>query len=327
MSSPAARTAAVEPLGRLGEPLRVAFAGAPIWTGGCVPPDARDDITPKCFTMAAPVDVRPMLDAITGFDPHATVIFDPSAFPEEALRRLPGVTLGVLVAGVPDTPRAGALETLDRLVSFAPALTGTSVGGNEIWRAIPPPVSDTLFSEVRPLHHAPRPMSVGASTAHRESMLTPAKHHHDLLQVLHGVSGEALRELLDECDVGVFIAREPGGGFGLQIGIHLASGHLLLADELTPAHGLERNIDYLHVGSPDQLVWVLDRLGRFPEMYQRVRVRGRLKAEQYRASRLFGRLVGDLLRDVAAFGSPRREVALGPIASALYLTDQRSPSG
>jgi hypothetical protein len=47
---------------------------------------------------------------------------------------------------------------------------------------------------------------------------------------------------------------------------------------------------------------VLDRLGRFPEMHARVRVRGRLKAEQYRASRLFGRLMHDLRRDVAAFG-------------------------
>jgi hypothetical protein len=37
-------------------------------------------------------------------------------------------------------------------------------------------------------------------------------------------------------------------------------------------------------------------------MHQRVRVRGRLKAEQYRSSRLFARVAGDLLADVAAFG-------------------------
>jgi hypothetical protein len=68
---------------------------------------------------------------------------------------------------------------------------------------------------------------------------------------------------------------------------------------------LERDIDYLHVDSPEGLAWTLDRLGRFPEMYQRIRVRGRLKAEQYRASRLFRRIAHDLLADVNAFGSSR----------------------
>jgi hypothetical protein len=36
-----------------------------------------------------------------------------------------------------------------------------------------------------------------------------------------------------------------------------------------------------------------------------VRVRGRRKAEQFRASRVYPRLVADLLADVRAFGSPR----------------------
>jgi hypothetical protein len=133
-------------------------------------------------------------------------------------------------------------------------------------------------------------------------MLIPVKHRHDLLQVVHGVSGEALRELLCEYDVGVYVPPEPGGGFGSQVGMHLAAGHLLLAEALTPAHGLERNIDFLQVDSADGFVWVLDRLHRFPEMHQRIRVRGRLKAEQYRASRLFKRLTHDLLTDVSAFG-------------------------
>ena len=84
--------------------------------------------------------------------------------------------------------------------------------------------------------------------------------------------------------------------------MHLAAGQLLLAETLDPAHGLERNIDYLHIDSPEGLARPLDRLGRFPEMHHRIRVRGRLKAEQYRASRLFGRVLTDLLADVAAFG-------------------------
>jgi hypothetical protein len=36
-----------------------------------------------------------------------------------------------------------------------------------------------------------------------------------------------------------------------------------------------------------------------------VRVRGRLKAEGFRASRVYPRLVADLLADIDAFGSSR----------------------
>jgi hypothetical protein len=305
MSASAARSAVADPLRALGEALRVAFLGAPVWLEGCAPTQAVHDLTPSRFTIDGTVDLERTIDAVAGFRPHVTVIFDPAFMPGEARRHAPGVTLGVLVNGLPEPAVARSLEGIDRLVSFLPALTGAPVGRSEIWRAIPPPVSDMLFGDVRSLRRAPRAMSIGRSSAHREAMLMPAKHHHDLLQVIHGVSGEPLHELLSECDVGVFVAAEPGGGFGAQVGMHLAAGHLLLAEELAPAHGLERNIDYLQVDSPDGLVWVLDRMTRFPEMYQRLRCRGRMKAKQYRASRLFRRLAHDLLLDVRAFGSAR----------------------
>jgi hypothetical protein len=303
MSSPAVRSATADPLRPAAEPLRVAFLGPGVWLDGCCPPEPTRGLVPVRFKTSGTGDSEHTPAAVDAFRPHVSVIFDPPSVPVDALRALPGVTLGVLVAGAPEGQAARAVDGLDRLVSFDPALTGRHVGAREIWRAIPPPVSDGLYGEVRPLHHAPRAMSIGRSSEHREAMLMPAKHHHDLLQVIHGVSGEPLGELLSEYDAGVFVAPEPGGGFGHQVGVHLAAGHLLLSEHLTPAHGLERNIDYLQVESPDGLVWVLDRLGRFPEMHHRVRVRGRLKAEQYRASRLFSRLAHDLLLDVAAFGA------------------------
>ncbi len=236
--------------------------------------------------------------------PHVCVAFDPGALAPAVAGELPGTTLGILVdGGSSATPET--VGAMDRLISFDPALTGTQVGSKDLWRAVPPPVSDILFSDPRRPHHAPRAVSIGRESAHREAMLTPAKHHQDMLQLIHGVSGAELAGVLSGYDVGIYVPRESGGGFGQQVGLHLASGHLLLSEHLAPAHGLERGIDFLQVDSADGLLWTLQRLGRFPEMYHRIRVRGRLKAEQYRASRMFARLVGDLLADVAAFGSPQ----------------------
>jgi hypothetical protein len=291
----------------------VAFIGTEALLDGCAPSAPghglvyeRFAVSPGADAVSPGGDAQGALCGLRSFESHVTVVLDPPAFSARLLESLAGVTLGVLTDGLPDGEGARAAATLDRLVGFDPALTGTAVGGTEVWRAIPPPVSDALFATVRPLHGAPRAMSIGRSTPHREAMLTPAKHHHDLLQVLHGVNGAPLAELLREYDAGVYVGRTWGGSFGWQAAVHLAAGHLLLAEPLAPAHGLECDIDYLRVDSPEGLLATLDRLARFPEMSWRLRVRGRRKAELFRASMLFPRVAHDLLLDVAAFGSARK---------------------
>ena len=302
MSTQAVAEAATSQERNGAEALRVAFVGPPVWLDNCCPAGAGRGLVPRRVPVDDPGAPGDPLSAAREFRPHVTVVLDPVSLSDGMLAALPGLTLGVLVSGPPDQERAAALAGLDRIVSFRPSLSGSAIGERRIWRAIPPPVSDLLYSDVRELRGRPRAIAVGRSTPHREEVLMPVKHHHDLLQLIHGVSGDRLVELLGEYDVGVYVSPEPGGGFGHQVGMHLAAGQLLLAGTLVPSHGLERNIDYIQVDSSGALVWVLDRLERFPEMYQRIRVRGRLKAEQYRASRLFARLIGDLLLDIAAFG-------------------------
>jgi hypothetical protein len=246
------------------------------------------------------------------------VVFDPCSLGPGCVGELPGVTLGFLVGESdptrePDSGEKAArgervaawratLPLLARAVTFDPALSGSSIEGKEVWRAVPASVSDLYYLPVRRLSGPPRAMSIGRSTRYREHRLLACKHHHDLLQVIHGVSGAPLLELLAAHDVGVHVPARAGGGYAHQVGIHLAAGQLLFSEELVPAHGLEVDIDFLQFDSPEGLVWSLERMASFPEMYQRVCVRGRMKAEQYRASRMFARLVHDLLADVAAFG-------------------------
>jgi hypothetical protein len=303
MSVPVARSAPKEQRDADAGVRRVAFVGARDWLDGCAPAAQVHGLSTECFFSAELGESDVKDTPLAAFRPQATVVFDPQSVRIGGDLSLLGVTLGVLSPDAQASGDAGALSLLDRLVTFDPALSGERVGGVSVWRAIPPPVSDSLYADVRPLHAAPTAMAVGESTEHREAMLMPAKHHYDVLQLIHGVSGPTLVELLSEYDLGVFIAREPGGGFGHEALIHLAAGQLLIADAGKPSYGLERNIDYLHVSSPDELVWFLERLDRFPEMYQRIRIRGRLKAEQYRASRVFKRLIFDLLLDTRAFGT------------------------
>ena len=306
MSVPAAPSVAPPPAPGGSRQLRVAFLGAPAWLRNCAPALAANGLAPVAVELGMGGEGLERVAAdVRAARADVTVVFDPARVPADFLRELPGTTLGLHPRSTIDGSLATVAGSLDRVACFFPATTGARAGETTLWRAIPPPVSDAVYADVRRPRTAMRAMTIGRSSEHRERLLLPAKHHHDLLQVVHGLSGETLIELLREYDVGVYVASEPGGAFGAQIGLHLAAGQLLLAEAPAPAHGLERNIDYLHFDSPNALVWTLERLGRFPEMYHRIRVRGRLKAEQYRASRVFARIAHDLLADVRAFGSPR----------------------
>lgn len=305
-AAPGAAPAATRPGSRQ---LRVAFVGESVWLDGCAPTLAANGIDPHRIELGRGMDLACLPADVRFTRADLTVIFEPARVPAEVLSELPGHTLGLHVDATLDPELESVAGSLDRVACLHPSLSGEQVGETTIWRAIPHPVNDTVYADVRRPRTAMQAMTVGRATDHRERMLLKAKHHHDLLQVVHGLSGEGLIELLHEYDVGVYVSPRPGGAFAAQIGMHLAAGQLLLTEAPTPAHGLERNIDYLHFDSADGLVWTLDRLQRFPEMHHRIRVRGRLKAEQYRASRLFARIAHDLIADVRAFGSPRGDIA------------------
>jgi hypothetical protein len=305
MSIPAAPSVAPSATRPGSRPLRVAFVGDAVSLDGCAPALDTSGLTSCRIELAMGMDSACVAADVRSVSADATVVFDPARLPAAVLRELPGTTLGLHPRAAIDADIEAVAGSLDRVASFFPSLTGERAGETTIWRAIPPPVSDAIYADVRRPRTAMHAMTIGRSTDLRERVLLQAKHHHDLLQVVHGLSGEPLIELLREYDIGVYVAPWPGGAFGAQIGLHLAAGQLLLTHAPTPAHGLERNIDYLHFDSADGLVWTLDRLQRFPEMYHRIRVRGRLKAENFRASRVLARLAHDLLADVQAFGSPR----------------------
>ena len=79
----------------------------------------------------------------------------------------------------------------------------------------------------------------------------------------------------------------------------------MISEPLSPTHGLEHDIAYVPIGTPDGLAHAIERVHRFPGLWHPVRVRGRQKAEGFRASHVWPRLVDDLLADLAAFGTPR----------------------
>ena len=296
-------------------PRRIAFVGQSTFFEACSWHEDSERVTTTFVEFREFVDPRPMRMQLDAFAPDVVVVWRPETLPRGVLADLGGIPrLGFLTEPVPRTltgrphpdlaKRARDLQRLDpanvdRIVSFDPFIVPMADQVMPVWRSLPIPVADHLFSDgPRVADGPPRPVFVGRSTPHRETFLQPVKREFDLLHVAFGAGARELARLLDEHDTAINLHNEPYPSFENRVCLHLAAGHLVVSEPLSPTHGLDPGRDFVEVASPDALVGVLRALEADPGAYDAVRVRGRLKAEAYRASVVFDRLVEDLLADL-----------------------------
>ena len=286
----------------------------------CALGDERPDFQTRFIEFRRHGDAGALRRDLDAFAPDVVVVFRPEIIPAGTFTGLRAATLGFLTEPIPRDAAGGHHDldrrrwelsqvdaaSFDRVVSFDPLIAPTAEAILPVWRSVALPVSDRLYRDVRAVEGKPRVLFVGRSTPHREQMLAQAKAEHpDLMHEAFGVGAADLETLLSEHDVGINLHNDTYWSFENRVCLHLAAGHLVLSEPLSPQHGLERGIDYLEISHGGALSSLLGQLERFPRTWHRVRVRGRLKAEQFRASRVWPRLVHDLHADLAAFGTAR----------------------
>jgi hypothetical protein len=303
-----------------GPPLRLVFVGQTTYFAACSMQEPARGVLPFFVDFRAGADAERMLGSVRALEPDAILAFRPEIFPEGAFANLDALTIGFLTEPIPRTDgeahpdlerRLGDLRAVDprnfdRIISFDPLMAATADRILPVWRSLPLPVADRLFLGAHVRADPPRMLFVGRSTEHREVFLGPAKHEHDIIHIAHGVTDEHLLDYLREVDVALNLHNEPYPTFENRVSVSLAAGLVVVTEPLSPTHGLEPGVDYLEVHNFQDLLVALFELRRNIGAFRRVRVRGRAKAEQYRASRVYPALVRDAMLDVRAFGSPRR---------------------
>lgn len=306
---------------RFGDPIRVAFVGQETYFAQCALHEAAGNLKPRFFDFRAGVgeDAAALRDALDDWGAHVVVVFRPEIVPPGAFAGLRAATLGFVTEplrrdGGADHPDLDWRESelaltdpanFDRIVAFDPHVAATADRHAPVWRSLPLPVDDRIYRPVVPSAAVPRILFVGYSTEHRERFLINAKHSYDVLHYAHGLRGDELREVFARTDVALNLHGEEYPSFENRVLLHLAAGHLVISEPLEPTHGLEAGIDFLEIRRPDELMTLLYQLTRRPDTFERVRHRGRAKADDYRASRIWPRVIADLLDDVRAFGSAR----------------------
>jgi hypothetical protein len=300
-------------------PLRVVYVGR--------------EVEERKWTLTAPaggvlpafVDHRrsDLPERVSALEPDIVVVFGPERLERGVAGALAAATVAYLVEPLepPVTDDGSPWRVTDPLdampigfdlgeydrVLVADPRTARSPARPAVWRSAPLAVDDALYrpAEDRALTGL-RPLFIGASTEHREYFLTPAKHYYELRHYAFGLAAERLAQVLGETTVGVVLSPGPFTTFEAAAPLHLAAGHLLLAGPLVPPRGLESGLDHLTFYGPGDLVHLLYEIQSRPAAFEVIRQRGRVRAEEFRASRIWPRLLRDLLLDLDAFGSARR---------------------
>lgn len=317
-------------------PLRLAFVGQQTYFRACAIEQDTPAVAVTFVDHRAGRDAAPMRAALDAFAPDAVILFRPETVPPGVLADLPAPVLGFLTEPISRAAADGsalhwdleqrrrALAALDpanvdRLVSFDPLIVPTADEVMEVWRSLPIPVSDRLYRPVRRVDGTPRMIFVGRSTVHRERFLADVKHRYDCLHIAFGVQADDLEHLLEAYDITFNIHNEPYPSFENRVLLHLAAGHLVISEPLSPTHGLEPGVDYVEVETPAALLAAATAAREDPDAFHLMRVRGRQKAELVRASRVWPALVRDMVADIAAFGTHRAAAApsaTGPRAAS-----------
>jgi hypothetical protein len=206
-------------------------------------------------------------------DPPELVLVLGGAVPED----LPAPAVVWVLEG--DGPPPG-LHSGDRVVSPRP-------GVRDAWRTLPLPVADELFSS-----------AVGEE---RRDGVWRAPGGPELT----GLPGSfwmtfEFADAPDDAAIVLILREGEAAAFEPAAARALAAGRLLVSAPLEPPFGLEPGIDYLEIRDRTEMFMTVENAVRAPDAFTPVRIRGRRKAEWFRASRMVERLAQDLRLESAS---------------------------
>jgi hypothetical protein len=296
--------------------MRLAFVGQSTYFHYCALEEPAGGLEPSFVDFRAGDDPGALAAGLRRIDPDVIFSFRPEIVPAGALHGMRALRIGLFTEpiarpGGVDHPdlreRAGESAMVDsgnfdRLASFDPLIVPTLEQFCRVWRCFPIPVSDRYFGDVAPPRVRRRVLFTGRHTDHREALLRQAKHAFDVDHLAFGVNDDRLITFLRDSDVGINLHNEPYPTFENRVCVYLAAGLLLVSEPLSPPHGLTPGVDFLEVETADDLLNALTAFDEAPEAFRPLRLSGRRKAERWRASNVYPRIVRDLIADVELFG-------------------------
>lgn len=165
-----------------------------------------------------------------------------------------------------------------------------------IWKSLPLPVDDLYFSDPKNSQVPPRIGFFGRPTEHRDQYLNKFLHEFDIRYFAHGVFGNDMKMAFENLEVGINIHNERYLNYENRVSLHLAASHLVISEPLSPTHGLEAGSDFIEFQNPTDFEIILREIWQYPDAFMQTRLNGRRKAEYFRASAVYDKLINELVR-------------------------------
>lgn len=311
---------------------KIAFVGQKTYFESASLLSATDEIVPLFVNYKHGENPQAMRERIQQFSPDLIIAFKPESFPRSSLLNLPGFKVGWFTEPLPRIAQKGSLGFLaedvtghnpkpdvyfpqeaeadlfrrevslkqldnkqfDYFISYDTEIVETLSKYALISQSIPLCVDDSFFAELPETVNPARVGFFGRPTKHRDLFLNGLLHEFEIKYIAHGISGSDLKYLLKNIDIAINLHNEGYPNFENRVPLHMAAGNLVLSEPLHPLNGLEPNIDFAEFRSPNDLHLLLTELYRFQDSFELMRIRGRKKAEYFRSSTVYGKLISTL---------------------------------
>lgn len=286
-------------------------------------------ITPFYIDLEKTDDLKTVISSLDSFDPDYLIVLDPLNAPAEVIEHhkcfkiayvnsrvtefvSPTKTSQIHPLMQPDPDLSDAIQSeyqtalliekestnsmnLERYNIIATSTLNfkSPMFTSIMWCSIPIPIDDRLFSAVKSVKFPPQFVYVENNTLYSTSYRDCLSEISEVLVIPGGYTDQSLTRTLDT-DVFLNINRYPHQFLNERVPLHLAAGVLVISEPLHPTHGLEPNVDFLEIENPIDFCMILEELTNFPESVQRIRNSGRRKAEYFRASAVYEKLIREI---------------------------------
>lgn len=189
------------------------------------------------------------------------------------------------VAGlVADTGATRAL-VFSPLAGETEAIEAAGVGART-WDRVRFPVADTLLADTQRRSRGKRVFFHGPTNARRDRFLQPVKHRFDVLHLVAGARRERLVGLIDQCAIAIDLAPEKSLRLVDRLGPATARGLIVFSEAAVNEPRIDEDEGIGLFSTPQQLELLISDALDDPEAFRAVRERGRMRAEDLRASTL-----------------------------------------
>ena len=258
--------------------------------------------------------------ALEEYDATYNFFFRGEFFPEKVLSRLRGIKINLSSEPFPrhiDNQLEYTRDSLTRYLDFRlirekafdyifhydeASLPFMASDGLNLSGAFPFPVATNTYSPKSVVKNLDL-FFVGRSSIHREKYFGALKHLYHFLHIAHGVWGPPLIDYISKAKICLNIHAEDEISWEPRMQMLLAAGAFIVSEKITPNPILRPNIDFIEIGSPQELHDSVAYYLAHPSEREKIAESGCQRVrEQLDAKSVFKRLLQEItMGDIAKF--------------------------